>query len=165
MRVFAWDSGWINALTGTFVILWHEFAIGLAVYHRLNVAATPLSRRLSELAIAALGIVAVAVGYKGTAVASLFGLLLIFARPWDARLAGSRILQPLFACGRRCYSIYLAHLPVCVFGNILLFDWGIRSFWGRALITAPIVSLAAVVFSFGFYWLVERHFLNLSKSI
>jgi len=34
-RVFAYDSGWLYHLEGTFIYLWHEFAAGLAVYWRL----------------------------------------------------------------------------------------------------------------------------------
>ena len=173
IRVAAWDSGGIGGLSGTFVIFWHQFALGLAVYYRLNVAATPLARRIGEIVPIGLFGVAAATGDTSSAVASAFALILIALRLWEDRASpasGETNERPerrtpfwirgLHACGVRCYSIYLAHLPVCVAGNLLMYEWGFRSFWSRVWVVAPTVSCVAVAFCFGFFEVVERRFLN-----
>ena len=164
-RLIAVDVGWYHGLDGAFPALWHEFAIGLAVYWRLNVPASTGAKRGVELGLAALalyglsGAPATPVGYS-TATAAVFGLVLIALRRWDEPLERARWLAPLRACGRRCYSIYLVHLPVCTFGCLWLYELGVTGFWPRVLVTIPIVSVAAVAASWLFFAGVERHFLN-----
>lgn len=165
-RLAVADVGAIHRIAGTFPILWHEFAVGLAVYGRLNVATLPRSRRLVELSLVALA----AYGFLfppsdvpvrgSTILAPLFGLVLIALRDADARASGARWLDPLRACGRRCYSLYLVHLPICTAGNVLFWEAGVRSFWARAFLVIPVVSAAAVGFGWVFHRLVERPFLN-----
>ena len=38
VRVWFWWSNGLGSLRGTFPLIWHEFAVGLAVFYRLNVA-------------------------------------------------------------------------------------------------------------------------------
>jgi peptidoglycan/LPS O-acetylase OafA/YrhL len=165
LRVIAADVGRYHQIEGAFPALWHEFAIGLAVYWRLNVPSTAAARRAVELGLAALalygltGAPATPVGYS-TAVAAAFGLALVALRRWDEPLERARWLGPLRACGRRCYSIYLVHLPVCTVGCLWLYERGLTGFWARALVTVPVVSAAAVAASWVFFAAVERHFLN-----
>lgn len=160
VRVGAWELGKLGALRGTFPLLWHQFAIGLAVYYRLNVAPTVRARRAIDLGLAA----ALGVGLIGlereTVAAAAFGLALIGLKRWDGWADDLAWLEPLRACGRRCYSIYLAHLPVVVVGNLGLYQLGMTGFWARALVMVPLVSAASVVASWGFFALVETHFLN-----
>ncbi len=146
-------------------MLWHEFAVGLAVYWRLNVASSTGARRGVELALLAL----LAIGLRhargtpvdySTAASAAFGLALIALRPWDERSERARWLGPLRACGRRCYSLYLVHLPVCTVGGNWLYERGITGFWARVFVVVPIVSTAAVGVSWLFFEAVERHFLN-----
>jgi peptidoglycan/LPS O-acetylase OafA/YrhL len=165
VRVGAADIGRMHLIEGSFFTLWHEFAIGLAVYWRLNVARAPTAKRAIELGIAVLGAIGIAGGFKtpipfSTAVAAGFGLVLIALRSWDERAFASRWLAPLRACGRRCYSIYLVHLPVCTVATLWLYERGITGFWPRVLIMIPVVSSAAVAVCWLFFWGVERHFLN-----
>ncbi len=169
VRVALADVGALHRIAGTFPILWHEFAVGLVVYGRLNVASTSRSRRLLEASLVGLALFGLVfppldVPVRGsTVVAPLFGLLLIALRRFDPR-ASSPWLTPLRACGRRCYSLYLVHLPICTAGNVLFWESGLRSFWGRAFVVIPIVSAAAVAFGWAFHFLVERHFLNIPIS-
>ncbi|WP_158633616.1 acyltransferase family protein [Tautonia sociabilis] len=166
VRVAAADVGMIHRLDGTFVDLWHQFAVGLAVYWRLNVPSGERARRAVELMLVGLA----AVGFTAripnqpvahsTGVTALFGLALIVLRDRDDRIVGWRWIAPLKAIGRRSYSVYLYHLPVTTVGTFGLYELGITGFWPRALITVPVVSLAAVGISCGFFWMVERHFLN-----
>jgi peptidoglycan/LPS O-acetylase OafA/YrhL len=93
-------------------------------------------------------------------VAASFGLLLIALRRWDGPAAGLRWLDPVRACGRRSYSIYLAHLPACVVADLALYDLGLTGFWARALVTVPLASALGVATGWVFYALVEAHFVN-----
>jgi len=165
IRIAAADSGRLDSIDGSFLYLWQEFAIGLAVYWRLNVAESDSSKRGIELA---LGLIALwgcfvpfttPVGYS-TTLTGLFGLVLIALRDRDDQLSNSPWLRPLQACGRRCYSIYLIHLPVCTIGNLWLHERGLTGFWERCLVMIPLVSCASVGVSWLFFWGVERHFLN-----
>lgn len=173
VRVVLNDIGALHRLGGTFPILWHEFAVGLAVYARLNVLGPSRGGRWVEaalLALAAFGLFfpPTDVPVRGsTLIAPLFGLLLIrsrqandpTARDTRRRRIGARLGSPLVACGRRSYSLYLVHLPICTAGNVLLWELGVQSFWGRAVFAMPVVVLAAVGFGWLFHHLVERHFL------
>ena len=159
-RVFAWDSGRLSYYEGMFPYLWHEFAVGLAVYARLVVADSDRSRRLIEATLVGLLAVGVASGFRSTAVASGFGLALIALRGADRAMAGWAWLAPLQACGRRSYSIYLIHLPVCTVGNEWLYGLGVEDFWPRVLVAIPAVSIASVGAGWAFFALVESRFLN-----
>jgi peptidoglycan/LPS O-acetylase OafA/YrhL len=165
IRVAASDVGWFHRIEGSFPTLWHEFAVGLAVYWRLNVPAAWAARRGVELGLAllaaagAFGLLATPVAYS-TAAAAAFGLGLIWLRDRDERAMNLVWLRPLRACGRRCYSIYLVHLPVCTVGDFWLYELGLTGFWARALVIVPAVSIASVAASWLFFWAVERHFLN-----
>ncbi len=172
--LMVWDSGGLGRLDGTFFVRWHQFAIGLAVYWRLNVASSSGARRGVELLL--FGVLALSSVFRGvlrslpigppaaiydaTAVSALFGLLLIALRPLDEPADRAAWLGPLRACGRRSYSIYLTHLPVCVVGNLWLVELGLQSFWQRLGVIVPLTSAAAVAVCWGFFALVEAHFLN-----
>jgi peptidoglycan/LPS O-acetylase OafA/YrhL len=160
LRVTVWAMGRLPTLTGTFPLLWHEFAVGLAVYYRLNVSTSGASRRWIDAGLVAMLAAGISTGGRDTAVAAAFGLALIALWRWDGLISGLAALKPLRACGRRCYSIYLAHLPVCVVGSISLIELGLTGFWVRALVVIPVVSAAAVAVGFAFFDLVESRFLN-----
>jgi peptidoglycan/LPS O-acetylase OafA/YrhL len=160
LRAGAWACGGLNHLRGTFPRLWHEFAVGLAVYYRLNLARGRRGRLLVDAGLLALLIIGLGTRGRETATAAGFGLVLVVLRRWDAAAEGLTWLAPLRACGRRCYSIYLAHLPVCVVGALGLVELGVAGFWARALVVVPLVSAAAVATSFGFFALVESRFLG-----
>ena len=159
-RVWYWHHAALGSLRGTFPMLWHEFAVGLAVYYRLNVARRPFERRLIELSLAALCLIGLFTHGRGTATAGAFGLVLIALRRWDARWSDLAWLSPFRASGRRCYSIYLAHLPFVVVGNHWLFELGLTGFWARALVMIPLVSVVGVAAGWVFHALVESRFLN-----
>lgn len=158
-RVWYWHGGALGSLRGTFPLLWHEFAVGLAVFYRLNVARRPAARRLIEVGLAAVCLIGLTTNGRGTAAAAAFGLALIALRGRD-RWADLSGLAPLRASGRRCYSIYLAHLPFVVVGNRWLFELGLTGFWARALVTIPVVSAVGVAAGWAFHALVETRFQN-----
>lgn len=158
VRGIFWDFGWWPRLEGFFPVFWHEFAIGLAVYWRLNVAASARSRRLVGGGLLGLALAGWWCGDASTPVAALFGLTMIALRPYDGRLAVAGALAPVRACGRRCYSIYLTHLPICILAASV-FDWlGMGHFWAKVLVGVPVVSLVALGFAWGFFHLVESRF-------
>ncbi|AGA25563.1 acyltransferase family protein [Singulisphaera acidiphila] len=165
LRVVAADIGRMSEIEGAFPTLWHEFAVGLAVYWRLNVPGSFQAKRTVELALVLLTVAGAFGGFStpvpySTAATGLFGLALIGLRRWDERADALGWLRPLRACGRRCYSIYLVHLPVCTVGNLWLYEQGLTSFWARGLVMIPAVSAASVAVGWLFFWGVERHFLN-----
>ena len=83
--------------------------------------------------------------------AAAFGLLLIAMRPLDARLAAMRVLGPIRACGRRCYSIYLVHLPVCIMAVAACRTMLPESFWARTFVALPLASALGLLTAWGFY--------------
>ena len=159
-RSFAYDSGAVHRLEGTFPYYWHEFAVGVAVYWRLVKASTPLQRRVAEAGIATLMAIGLATDFTSTWVAAVFGLALIGLRRFDGASTRATWLAPLRACGRRSYSIYLVHNPVCLVGIEWLYSLGMVGFWVRALVMIPVLSVAAVVFGWAFFEVVEARFLN-----
>jgi peptidoglycan/LPS O-acetylase OafA/YrhL len=159
-RLFAYDSGRLFRYEGMFPILWHEFAIGIAVYWRLVHAQSARSKRVMESLIAGLFLIGVVSGFRSTIVAAAFGLALIALRRSDEIVGRMSWLAPLRACGRRSYSIYLVHLPICTVGNELLVHLGVVGFWPKVFLLIPLVSLASVAFGWLCFALVEVHFLN-----
>jgi peptidoglycan/LPS O-acetylase OafA/YrhL len=160
LRVLAWETDRLGSLSGTFPLLWHEFAVGLAVYYHLAVAHRPWQRRLVELGLVATCAAGFFTDGRNTATAAGFGLALVALRPFDARVASMVWLAPLRASGRRCYSIYLAHLPVGVIGSHWLYELGMTGFWAKALLTVPLVSAAGIAVGWAFHATVEAHFLG-----
>ena len=157
-RVLAWDAGALHRLEGMFPTLWHEFAVGLVVYWHLNVAATRRLRLGLELGLVGLAVLGNWAGDGSTVAAAGFGLVMILLRPWDERASRLGWLDPLRACGRRCYSIYLVHLPILSVGSSILLERGLTGFWSRSLVTLPAVAAASVAASWVFYRYVESPF-------
>jgi peptidoglycan/LPS O-acetylase OafA/YrhL len=159
VRAYAWGVGGLDGLSGTFPLLWHEFAVGLAVYYRLRRAETDWEKRLVEFGLFALCVAGLSTRGRATATAAAFGLALIALRPWDGWWATAPVLAPFRACGRRCYSIYLAHLPASVIGNQWLYELGYTSFWARVLVMIPVVSAAGLATGWAFHAAIESRFL------
>ena len=157
-QVFCWDSGGTQYTHGLFPELWHEFAVGLALYWRINYATSARSKRAVELGLVALFVVGCSYQLVTTAAAAGFGLLLLACHRWDDVIARVGRLDPLRACGRRSYAIYLIHLPVCTIGNAWLAGLGLSGFWPRAFLMVPTVTVASVGAGWLFYELVDRRF-------
>ena len=160
VAVAAQDAGWFHRLEGVFPELWYQFAVGLAVYWRLVLAASGHSRRAVDLGLVALAALGWWNGNLAMTVVALFGLALIALRRWDDRWTRARSLAPFRACGHRCYSIYLIHLPVCTVGTEALVQLGVTGFWWQALVVAPLVAAAGVGVGWLLYAGVERWFHN-----
>lgn len=158
LRIVAWCAGRLEVLAGTFPLLWHEFAVGLAVYYRLNVARTPMTRKAIDALLLVMAYVGWCVGARDLFTTAAFGLLLITLRPWERRVSDRPAFGPLRACGRRCYSIYLAHVPVCMVISLWLCEQGMTTFWARALVVIPVASALAIGASWLFYAAIESHF-------
>ena len=160
VRVGAWETGRLALIRGVFPLLWHQFAVGMAVYYRLNEARGPRAKHLVDLGLGALLLVGLLARERETVMAAAFGLTLIALKPWDRKADALVWLRPLRACGRRCYSIYLAHLPVVVVGNLWLYQHGLTTFRARALVMVPLVAALSVAVSWAYFALVEAYFLN-----
>ena len=162
VRLVAGDVGRLGSLAGTFPMLWHQFAIGLAVYWFLNGQATKTWRRVILTVLGGTALVSPFVSEGGsTAVASAFGLAMIGFHRFDGAWAKVRALEPLRAIGRCSYSIYLAHLPVIVVSAGVLGELGVTDFWARAAITVPLASAASIAAGLAFYRIVESRFLDI----
>lgn len=147
-------------LFGVFPALWHDFAVGVAVFFRLNLAATRRGRLTLDALLLAMLAASLWAGDEDALTSSAFGLLLISLRRWDDVAVQQRWLAPLLACGHRSYSIYLAHLPAVVVGALGLYALGLTSWAARLYILIPVVSVLGVAAGWIFFELVEVHFLN-----
>ena len=87
-------------------------------------------------------------------------ILLIVLFKHDRRIYESRLLRPLTLCGVMCYSVYLVHIPVEKIMTQFFYRAGLQGDWSTLLISIPISILMAVLVAWGFYFLVERRFLN-----
>ncbi len=159
-RVVLWDSGRLPQIDGLFPIYWQEFAVGLAVYWRLSRAETTGERLAVDVGLVGLVGLGLWVQFASTAVAAGFGLTLIGLRGRDATIAGARWLDPIRACGRRCFSIYLVHLPICSMGSVALDGLGLSGFWSRAMVVIPTVTAIALVASWAFHAAIESKFIG-----
>lgn len=97
-------------------------------------------------------------------VACGFGLILCVLKRWDSQIVEWKLIQPLSACGRMSYSIYLMHAVVTKFISYALYRAGWQGHWETALVTIPLCLAASLLVSYGFYLLIERRFTNPSQS-
>ena len=67
-----------------------------------------------------------------------------------------------FTTLRRCFSIYLTHLSICVIVGAGLIEWGLAHYWAMVFVVVPIAILVSLGVGFGFYRLVESRWLNSS---
>lgn len=162
-RIYAWWVDGLDALSGCFPLLWHQFVIGVAVYYRLVANYPAWINRLIELALLALLVSGLMTDGRETATAAAFGLALLVLKRWDTRSLRAAWLAPLRESGRRCYAIYLVHLPASVVGNQLLYDLGVTTFWGRTLTMIPLVSIVGVACGWYFHDAVESLQTRLPK--
>jgi peptidoglycan/LPS O-acetylase OafA/YrhL len=173
LALSAHAGGWQPPVGFFFDGTWLLFAAGVAVYwHRLQAGAWQCAVPVLFAWVALFlgwyryGFLAESVdrGVKQQAfewvAGAGFGLTLIALLPVDHWLAGSRVLLPITRCGKICYSLYLIHWPVGLLVSALLDHAGVRGVWPSLLVTIPVAGLVSVAASAGFYWLVERHFLN-----
>ncbi len=146
---------------GLFPDLWHEFAVGLLLFWRLNVANSTIAKRSVEFGLVGVAATGIWLGMTSTTAAAVFGLILIGCYRWDAAVARIHSLDPVRACGKRSYSVYLIHLPVCTVGNVVLAALGLSTFWSRALIMVPAVTFASIAAGYVFYNVADRRFTSL----
>ncbi len=151
--VVAMDFGWASHLTGTFPTLWHEFAIGLAVFWRLNLAPREATKFVVDAGLVALLLLGIQLGQASVIAASCFGLALIGFHRYDLAWSAQCWLTPLRSLGRCSYGIYLTHLPFVVITAAVLAEVGVTGFWGRALLTVP----ASVGVALALGMLFSRH--------
>lgn len=159
-------------LTGTFLDgRWLLFATGILVYWRLN-HAQRLGRVVSSLVLGGLWLSATLDLFRSVGGSLLpnhsaerfwafgFAFFIAHAHGWDQRLAASKWLAPFAACGQRSYSIYLIHPIIVKSVSHGLFRSGFISPWETLLIVVPLSFGLSIVAAWGFYWTVERRFLN-----
>jgi peptidoglycan/LPS O-acetylase OafA/YrhL len=159
--LWAHDIGYLHRLDGYFLTRWHEFAVGLAVYWRINYAETSRGRRGVDLLLASMLALSAWFGVVSSMGASAFGLLMIAMRRWDYQIASCRWVRPLTWCGRRSYSIYLTHLPICILVVMALETLGVRGFWARTLVSMPAAVAASVGIGWAFHRWVDSRFTTL----
>jgi peptidoglycan/LPS O-acetylase OafA/YrhL len=158
---------------------WLMFAAGVFVYYHLNYP-QPGWRKMWVPGGLLLGIVAIKAILQfmqlpttddatdtilyTLRVSFAFALLILVLRPADGPMTRSRLLLPIAICGRMCFSLYLIHWITCAVLGHLLLQIGVRGLVPVLMITVPIVIVVSIALSWGFYVLVERHFLNSTSS-
>jgi peptidoglycan/LPS O-acetylase OafA/YrhL len=165
-------------LGGTFLDgYWLLFAAGVGVYWQSNYGGQKSGAALAGLLLAGclvglgLRVSTPALSHEirwlaeGLTVACAFAGILLVLKRWDSRLAGAPLLKPLSWCGAMCYSLYLTHWPVVLAIEWLLRRAGLGNGVGPTLLmTIPSCLTASLITAAGFYWLVERRFLNAPQS-
>src|ERR1017187_6137825 len=79
------------------------------------------------------------------AVGILFATLLLFLRPFDARLAASRPSAPLMWCGTMCYSLYLVHWPIAKLLSSAAWSLRMTSWPLTLFVTVPLCALLSIL--------------------
>jgi peptidoglycan/LPS O-acetylase OafA/YrhL len=170
----AWNLGLPGTCRGVFIEYWAAFAAGILLFHRTRRMPSGAARRLVDAALALIVIVAAAVAWGSAtpggqrpiareyAVVGGFTLLMLWLRPLDQRIAGSRIGAVLGGLGTISYSLYLIHqfnlVVIAKLAHVLL---------PRALEAALVVPTEVALhlgLATGFWYLCERPFLNRPRT-
>lgn len=153
---------------------WLFFAAGLAVW--FDIARRDLATRLLTRGFLLVGLVwslhdpslflARSHGVEHEWLVSfVFAWTILLLHPFDRRIAASRLLQPLAACGTMCYSIYLVHWTVLRPITVGL-EWaGCHSVLFTVLVTVPVSVAASIAVGVVFHRAVERRFLAAGPSM
>lgn len=105
---------------------------------------------------------------QGWASEMVAGLVTAIALAWlggvaaagrSNRVISTLTLRPLLWVGLFSYSLYLMHSPLLALGNLLLLPLGLPTGYQFLLMIVAVVPIA-IAMCWGFFWLVERHFLN-----
>jgi peptidoglycan/LPS O-acetylase OafA/YrhL len=144
------------ALSGWFVDFWLEFAVGMAVFGWSHPA---FGRTWATTLLALNALVCVLQGQLAPVTSTVFAVLLLTLRRWDAHTARMAPVRALAAVGVISYSVYLIHVPIAgrvVNGVSRLFDQP-SAYWGLMLLVAGSAALSA---AWIFYRVVESRFLR-----
>jgi peptidoglycan/LPS O-acetylase OafA/YrhL len=168
---------WINfarpgMVTGLFFDYWLQFGCGIALYIRLCKLPSVRARRLFDAgAAAALAWCVIASVRRHELTLDphtyhfhaqltfcvAFACLLIVLRPYDERLARSLVGKVFGGLGLFSYSLYLVHIPAI--SGLHFIEKRIAPRIGAPATDVFIVS-SVLLFSWGFYRVFERPFLN-----
>ena len=164
LRVILGDVGWLASIEGLFPMLWHDFAVGLAIYWRLNLCRSTRGRWMHDIGLALVLAVVLYNGVVSTIAASAFGLLLVGLRRFDVPMARSAWATPLKYLGVRSYAMYLIHLPAAVLVSGLAAEFGESGFWTRAALLFPLATAGSIVAGIAFHAWVDKPWAGLMKS-
>lgn len=91
--------------------------------------------------------------------ASLFALMLLGARRWDAETVDCRTGRRLAAVGRYSYSLYLVHYPICIAVGHGAYLAGVTGPWATLVLVVPACVWLSALAGRAFYRAVESRFL------
>lgn len=152
---------------------WFFFAAGIAAYYR-NHHAGPVGSKLTFILLAVSPFLPLLDSRRllfadpnlrfNWVLAMMSALLLTSLHRYDAPMSQWRCLRPLSYCGKICYSLYLIHPLVTTAIGHAFYRWGFRGNWETVLVTVPVSMTLSLAFGAGFFYLIERHFLNSNHS-
>ena len=149
---------------------WLMFAAGFLVYQTVNYG-TPRARKIS-VGVLLVGMVYAFLDRRAQTVhaqrhldeyiflACGFAVILIVCRRWDRWLSERTWVQPIAACGRMSYSIYLTHYLWVVSLSCLFAHAGVRADGWVALLVVPSCLALAIPPAILFHKFVELRFMN-----
>lgn len=151
---------------------WFHFASGIYVYYVLRYHGQNrcLWSTLSLVAAITLALLSCTASgrifqFPFLGITLAFGTLLIILYGDDERLCAARALKPLMFCGKISYSLYLVHPLVCPIVKTSLYQLGFTGLWDTVFLVIPCCMLASVLVAYGFYQIVERHFLGSTRKV
>jgi peptidoglycan/LPS O-acetylase OafA/YrhL len=162
-----WPAGWV---TGIFIEYWAHFAVGVLLFAVLCLWPSRLNRLAFVVAVSALLVFCLlksvpwtrsteldARVYAELAVVSAFALLLFFARPLSAAVAGHAWWRPIAGLGVISYSLYLVHqFNLTLVGSVA--DKLVPAGWTNLRLAAMTVLELGIATAF--WYCCERPFLN-----
>jgi peptidoglycan/LPS O-acetylase OafA/YrhL len=140
---------------------WLLFAAGTAVFYMRE---SPPARVAATMAALTL-ITAVLAPWLRVEllIAGTFAVILIALRPHDGRIMAWP-LTPLYACGVRCYSVYLVHWPITKLLSHGIAALGLAGPGATLFITIPVCIAGSLIAAWRFHASIERRFLNVRSA-
>jgi len=155
LQILMHDIGMLYLYEGSFIDRWFCFAAGLLAYEVAQLPWESLKKR-SYLAILVGGFATgIVIKDHEISFSALTAIILGLGSEPFRSLISKDFEQFCKKLSPWTYPIFLAHLPVQTIGIRFLYEFGLQSFWQRALIVVPATMVMGVLAGIAFGRLVQ----------
>lgn len=155
-QIFLYDTGATHRFDGLFFDRWYCFAAGLMAFEIVN-RKTGDWLKWSLLAVICGGIVTGwAVNDVEVSISSWAAVILVAGSHFIKEKCPEQLGRVIAKLSPWTYFIYLVHFPFETITNRFLYEYGVQSFWARALFMVPVSMTVGIIAGIAFGMFVKK---------